>query len=93
MHGFTADRAHGNRCISQDHSHRPMNATKEVFRELLMMHEVSEEILEIAAGFHWKDITTEEALGYPFWKRLSKDRDRLGTCHNAISNTGVCLSR
>lgn len=55
-----------------------------------MMHEVSEEFLEMASGFSWKDITTEEALGYPFWKRLSKDKDRLGKVQDMKQRARPC---
>lgn len=47
--------------------------------ELLMMHDVSEEFLEVLGGFHWKDVTVEEALGTPFWTRYSREKDQLGT--------------
>ena len=47
-------------------------------KELLLMHDVSEEFLEVLGGFHWKDITVEEALGTPFWMRYSKEKDQLG---------------
>jgi hypothetical protein len=44
-----------------------------------MMHDVNEEFLEVLGGFHWKDITVEEALGTPFWTTYSKEKDQLGT--------------
>jgi len=62
-----------------------MNVTKEVLRELLMMHEVSDEFLEMASAFRWKDVTVEDALGFPFWKRLSKEKDRLGKAASKLN--------
>ena len=55
-----------------------MNVTKAVFEELLTMHDISEEFLEVLGGFHWKDTTVEEALGVPFWTKYSKQKDHIG---------------
>jgi hypothetical protein len=73
--GLTSERF---RCLSQTNSHRPVNVTKLVLKELLTMHDVNEEFLEVLGGFHWKDITVEEALGTPFWTTYSKEKDQLG---------------
>lgn len=64
-------------CFSQTNSHRPVNVTKSVLHELLLTHNVSGEFLEVIGGFHWKDITVEEALGTPFWTKYSKAADVL----------------